>query len=252
MGLFSGQVVLGDNLDVLGGVPDGLADLVYADPPFGTGRDFGEFDDRWEDLDGYLDYMRPRLVECRRVVADAGSFWLHCDPRVSHYLKVMCDDIFGRRWFRNEVVWWYYNVPINEQGRFGWKHDVLLYYAGEGRVFRQVRVPYQAGMSGFDRFRHPDGRRLGDVWPVPSINNMAEERVGYPTQKPLALLERIIMCSSREDSLVADPFCGSGTALVAAKRLGRRWFGCDISGEAVRVARERLGATGGPLPGLAG
>ena len=262
------EVLQGDCLEILAELPGGCVDLIYADPPFATGKDWGQFDDRWEGgLDGYLDYMRPRLDACRRVLAETGSFWLHCDPTASHYLKVMCDDLFGREQFRNEVVWCY-TGPTNAKTHFPRKHDVILFYAQPEAGFNPdaVRVPYspvsvaKIGETRPDKWYngqsirlHPSGKVIEDWW---ADINLEGRDTGtprdYPTQKPVALLERIVRASRNEGGLVADPFCGSGTALVAAKRLARRWFGCDLNAEA--VCRDGAAVGGGltaPLAGLA-
>ena len=259
-------VLQGDCLERLGDLPDGCADLVYADPPYGTGKDWGQFDDRWPGgLDGYLEYMRPRLEQCRRVLADTGSFWLHCDPTISHYLRVMGDDLFGRERWRNEIAWCYSSPGTASARQFQRKHDVLLWWSRSDRwVWNPPRSPYSpatvdkgrsqgGGFAEVGTDLHPGGKLMEDWWAdIGTGWDMWSERCGYPTQKPEALLERIIRASSQEGGLVADPFAGSGTALVAAKRLGRRWWGCDLNGEAVALAESRLAAEPEPLPGLAG
>ena len=268
--MFASDVVQGDCLDVLAGLPSGCFDLIYADPPFATGKDWGEFDDRWPGgLDGYLDYMRPRVEACRRVLAETGSFYLHCDPTASAYLRVMCDDIFGRHLFRNEIVWSYRRWAALSAS-YQRTHDTILFYAGPGAVWNPPVEPKAAGTPQYRRWNEPDPDRPGrmrtmtdrsvpvpdtamrDVWEIPRLQSDAGERVGYPTQKPLAVAERIIRASSNEGDLVADPFCGSGTTLVAAHKLGRRWWGCDINPQAVRLAERRLGVETAPLPGLTG
>ena len=256
------EVLQGDCLEVLAGLPAGCVDLIYADPPFATGRDWGQFDDRWEGgLDGYLDYMRPRLEQCRRVLADTGSMYLHCDTTASHYLKVMLDDIFGREQFRNEIVWCYTGPGSALARQFPRKHDTIFWYSkGSSWAFNpdDVRIPYSShsmemeGSVFTGGIFAGTGIRLNPAGKVPEswwrdfalVAQIATERNGYPTQKPVRLLDRIIRASSNEGDVVADPFCGSGTSLVAAKMLGRRWFGCDVNAEAVLLAKSRLGADG--------
>ncbi|MDD9814849.1 MAG: site-specific DNA-methyltransferase, partial [Gammaproteobacteria bacterium] len=190
----------------------------------------------------YLLYMAPRLLEMRRVLKPAGSIYLHCDPTMSHYLKILMDRIFGFTDvnFRNEIIWHYYNGASVARDKFARKHDVILFYAkAKGNYFNDVatREPYVPDsnyVKNPDSYKgggkpNPHGKRKHDVWRLPSINNMAKERTGYPTQKPLALLEQIISASSNEGDLVLDPFCGCATTCVAAEILNRRWIGIDVA-----------------------
>ena len=192
----------------------------------------------------YLVMMAVRLLEMHRILKDTGSIYLHCDPTASHYLKLLMDAVFGKDAFKNEIVWSYSGggVPKNAFAR---KHDILLLFAAPGAVFNQQFWPYADSCSG----RHSDGRSVdaargahmtavwGDLSPV---NTQAKERTGYPTQKPLALLERIIKASSNEGDLVLDPFCGCATTLVAAARLQRQWSGIDLSPLATRLVKDRI------------
>ena len=151
------EVVQGDCLEVLAGLSAGSVDLIYADPPFATGRNFGQFDDRWADgLDGFLEYMRPRLTECRRVLKDTGSLYLHCDTHASHYLKVMLDTIFGRPQFRNEIVW-KRTAGRSDGGQYGRVHDIILFYAGEGRIWNRPYLPHNPEYVK-RAYRHQDER----------------------------------------------------------------------------------------------
>ena len=264
------DVVQGDCLDLLADLPAGCADLIYADPPYGTGRDFGQFGDQWPSgLDGYLDYMRPRLEACHRVLAATGAMWLHCDTTASHYLKVMMDEIWGRGNFRNEIAWCY-TAPSMRRSGFPQKHDSLLFYAQSTETsfnWQSCLVPYAPG--SIDKLKVParifgsvpvdngaarigTGKVVEDWWTdIPVAARFTAEYRHYPTQKPEALLKRIVRASSNQGDLVADPFCGSGTALVAAKRLGRRWWGCDLNAEAVALTERRLAVETAPLAGLA-
>ncbi len=274
-----GEVLEGDNLDVLDAL---LADaevaghvaLVYLDPPFGTGRDFGAYDDRWEGgRHGLVEALRPRLERCHRLLAGDGSLLVHLDHRIAHLVAVLLDELFGPgareprkgepiAGFRNELIWTY-GLGGSTATTYPRKHDTLLWYSkGATWTFAAPRMPARSmRMRGktkkqLDVFLGPprlddldtptaiedaaSSSGLGDVWDVASLNNMAKERTGYPTQKPLALLEPLVRAHSREGELVVDPFCGSGTSLVAAVRAGRRAIGIDVSAEAVRVARGRL------------
>ena len=220
----------------------------------------------------YLAMMAVRLVELHRILKPTGSIYLHCDPNASHYLKLVMDAIFGREHFRNEVIW-DYSFRLMDLPRFyNRKHDVILFYAkSEEAYFKMPKTEWtredlqksrkqkiHVDAEGFEWIWMPGGRgnsknklrrvdeiiaggkAISDVWPIPIISSSSRERVGYPTQKPLALLERIIGASSREGDVVLDPFCGCGTTVEAAERLGRRWVGIDITHYAVTVIETRL------------
>ncbi len=201
----------------------------------------------------YLCYMAIRLIEMHRVLKTTGSIYLHCDPTMSHYLKLLLDCIFGEGSFRNEVVWHYYNVASVAKSHFGRKHDIVFYYAKtDTSIFHwdDMREAYSEGSNWIknsesygDKHYKPNekGKPMHDVWRMPTINNMAKERLGYPTQKPLALLDLIIKASSNEGDIVFDPFCGCATTLIAAERLNRRWIRIDISQKAYELVKERLG-----------
>ena len=215
-------------------------------------------------MSAYVLMMTPRLLQLRRVLKSTGSIYLHCDATASHYLKILMDSVFGARNFRNEIVWCY-TGPGRTLRHFPRKHDTILFYAkGPNNFFDReaVRMPYKNlstdqgrgiifGEAG--QLKNPKVRRSylergkvpEDWWderhhgmtPVGRIKN---ERMGYPTQKPLALLERIIKASSNQGDLILDPFCGCGTAVVAAQKLQRRWIGIDITHLAVDLIRQRL------------
>ncbi len=196
----------------------------------------------------YLSYMAIRLMECHRILKDTGSIYLHCDPTMSHYLKLVMDCIFGEGNFRNEIVWWY-SWGIHTNKYWNRKHDTILCYAKDDKKVyfdgNKARTPYRRG-SGmttdpmYNKAYHPDGKLPEDVFDIPTINGMAKERTGYPTQKPLALLERIIKASSNEGDMVLDPFCGCATTCVAAEKLNRKWVGIDISIKAYELVKARL------------
>ena len=195
-------------------------------------------------MQSYLIFMAVRLLEMYRVLKPTGSLYLHCDPTASHYLKLLMDSVFGRKNFRNEIVWCY-TGPSGAKAHFPRKHDIILFYALPAHRFRheQIRLPYKArftparGVHGTGRGqgsldRHTQGRIPTDWWADGRMSNVSgwrEERTGYPTQKPLALLERIIKASSAPGEFVLDPFCGCATTLVAANRLQRLWAGIDLS-----------------------
>lgn len=237
-----------DNLDLLRRMDAGSVDLIYIDPPFNTGHEQrgttrsdeegaepSRYPDAWPTMADYLDFMRPRLVDMHRVLRPTGSILLHCDWRTSHHLRLLLDAIFGSERFVNHLIW-SYGLGGSSPRRFARKHDDILFYGrSEAYWFDPPRVPAtSARMRG-------QTKKATDVLDIPSINNMATERTGYPTQKPLALLELLIEACCPPGGVVADFFCGSGTTLVAAKCLQRNWIGCDVSSEAVQIARQRLG-----------
>ena len=227
-------------------------DLVYLDPPFYTQKNWGAFNDRWDGFDVYLKFMHTRLVQIKRLLKNTGTIYLHCDPTSSHYLKVMLDEIFGRKNFRNEIVWCYRGggVPKNDFAR---KHDIILRYTkSDDYIFHPQYTEYsqatlklvaqRGGVSIDNKERDVErGAHMQDWWTdINALQTWSTERVGYPTQKPVALLERILKSSSNQKSTILDPFCGSGTTLVAAKNLGLRITGIDSSKIAVSVASQRI------------
>ncbi|MBI4161737.1 MAG: site-specific DNA-methyltransferase [Acidobacteria bacterium] len=235
-------------------------DFVYSDPPFfsgttrrASGGGEGSFPDRWPGgLDAYLAWLRERFVLLRDLLRDTGTFLVHLDHRAVHYVRVELDRIFGRDHFLNEVIW-HYTGGGRSRSYFSRKHDNLLWYRkGKTWTFRidAVRVPYRP-TSGYARsgivsargkryLPHPDGTPADDVWDIPIVNPLAGERTGYPTQKPVALLDRIVRGCTAPGDRVGDFFGGSGTTAVAACRLGRRWILCDESAAAFATAARRL------------
>ena len=199
----------------------------------------------------YLVYMAPRVIEMRRVLSDTGSFFYHCDPTANSYVRVMLDIVFGRTHMVNEIVWCYAGggVPKTAWPR---KHDTIFCYRkGEEMQFEHERRPYGAHNTTGRRATDNDGTRkveynpegtpVNDWWPdVQPVINWSSERTGYATQKPLALLDRIIKATTNEGDLVLDAFCGCATACVSAERLGRRWVGIDIDPIAEAVTLSRL------------
>jgi site-specific DNA-methyltransferase (adenine-specific) len=267
----AGLIVAGESLAILAALPDGCAGLVYADPPFNTGtrrdgfrlrtvrdvdggrRGFGGasyrsdrtdvavFADSFEDYTGWL---RPRLEETRRILAPHGTMYLHVDPRESHYCKVLLDEVFGRDSFLNEVIW-AYDYGARTGTRWPAKHDVILVYARTAGAHHfdlaEVdRIPYMApGLQ--TRERAARGKTPTDVWWHTIVPTNSRERTGYPTQKPLGILRRIVAASSRPGDLVVDWCAGAGTTGAAARELGRRFLLGDNSADAVAVMRRRLG-----------
>lgn len=260
-----GRIVHGDNLAFMRTLPGASIDLIYADPPFFTGRrqrangrEHRAFDDAWPGgLDAYLPWLEERVVEMHRLLRDTGTLYLHCDWHAGHYIKVMLDRVFGIERFRNEIVWHYGLGAANATRYFLRKHDTIFVYAkGPHPAFHVVRGSVTAAMLA--KYCHEDargrymmsrgrkyylkgGKPLDSVWEIPAIAATSRERLGWPTQKPEALIERIVLASSAPGDIVADFFAGSGTAPAVARRLDRRWIGCDASREAVRLMERRLG-----------
>jgi site-specific DNA-methyltransferase (adenine-specific) len=235
------------------------------------------YDDRWPSMEAYLAWLEPRLAAVREILAADGTMWLHLDHRAVHAAKLACDRVFGGDAYLGEIIW----VPGN--GARGARrgpavtHQTLLLYAGGGDFVwngrdPSLREPFAATSLAMHftavdehgrrhrertiggrtyRYYADEGRALGSVWtdcPAMIANTpLRREATGYPTQKPLKLLERIVRASSREGALVVDPFCGSGTTLVAAAKLGRRFVGCDIGDLAIETTGERLRAEGVPF-----
>lgn len=210
----------------------------------------------------YLCMMSPRLLEMRRVLKSTGSIYLHCDPTASHYLKLLMDGVFGVKNFRNEIIW-HYQQGTAPKCDFKRKHDIIFRYSkGKEYIFNQIILPpvnpgryNQVDERGRRYFTRGDtgkicyldeGKKCDDVWTFVEdkrfcqINSMAEERIGYPTQKPEAILKRIIKASSNEGDTVLDPFCGCGTTIAVAERLNRKWIGIDITYLAIDVIKKRI------------
>ncbi|MDQ4019781.1 MAG: site-specific DNA-methyltransferase [Actinomycetota bacterium] len=265
-------VLRGENLDVLSRFPDGAFALVYADPPFNTGRrrtrrtlrtSAGEDGDRAgfagrryrsevvgessyrDSFDDYICFLEPRLREIRRVLADTGTFYLHLDPRESHYVKVLLDGVFGRDCFLNELVW-AYDYGARPKRRWPAKHDTILVYVRDPDRYHfdagaVEREPYMApGLQTAERAAR--GKLPTDVWWHTIVSPTGSEKTGYPTQKPEAILRRMVQASTRPGEWCLDPFAGSGTLGAVARKLRRRFVLVDESAEAVAIARRRLAA----------
>lgn len=270
------RLILGDNLAVMAALLpeyEGRVHLIYADPPFFTNRKYparigrGEdsrkpaswamaegYPDAWDDLDAYLDFLYPRLELMYRLLAPNGTLYLHLDWHADSYARLLLDELFGAGNLLNEIIWAYHG-PSPIRRAFNRKHDTILAYTkGQDYTFNTdaVREPYNpstiqtfkaSAKAGFGKV--PDlerGKVPEDWWYFPVVARLHNERTGYPTQKPEALLERIILASSRPGDLVADFFCGSGTAPLVAARHGRRFLANDLTFRAVHTTRQRLAA----------
>jgi len=204
------------------------------------------------DFASYLYYMMERLQTCHKVLKPTGSIYLHCDYRASHYLKMVMDEIFEFDKFRNEIVWFYPSMSA-AKNYFPRKHDIVLYYSkSDNYTFNGDTVREAYDKQTIARYNNPvvfpggykakinkEGRLPYSVWQIPPLRNVSKEKVGYPTQKPLALLKRIIQVSSNKGNIVLDPFCGCGTAIIAAQKEGRQWIGIDINKDAYDVSKGR-------------
>jgi site-specific DNA-methyltransferase (adenine-specific) len=234
------KVLQGDCLDALESLPIDSIDLAYLDPPFNTGRTMmatnGSYSDSWPSIHSYIDYMRPRLQSICRVLKPNGSMLLHCDWRTCHHFRFLLDELLGPECFVNHLIW-RYGLGGSSPRRFARKHDDILFYAKSSQYY--FDPPRVAATS--NRMRGQT-KKASDVIDIPSINNMASERVGYPTQKPIALLGMLMQACCPAHGTVLDPFCGSGTTLVAARALQRNYIGIDLSADAVRTAEARLQA----------
>ena len=269
----AGRVLKGSALELLALEPPYSFDLAYLDPPFFTqtthrarSRRDGivrSFNDKWMDKTGYVGWLFSLLAEVRRVLRPSGAVMVHCDWRASHYVRLILDELFGADNFRNEIIWSYkrWTAAQNSLQRL---HQTIHYYAVS--PMHNVHVPMvdYSPATNLDQIWHArtrderdvtaylyrdgtavnsgakKGVPLGDVWDIPYLNPKARERTGYPTQKPLELLERLLGLGAEPGQRVLDPCCGSGTTLVAAQQLGCDYLGIDISTEAVALTKERL------------
>lgn len=242
-------IYCGDCKDVLVTFPDESIDLIVIDPPFFSNKNYEiiwkdgyeirSFEDRWlGGIEHYVSWMEERIRQCYRVLKKTGSIYLHVDWHASHYLKVMMDRIFGYKNFQNEIIW-HYGLGGSSPRRWQRKHDNILFYTKSDKwIFNPIMVPATSmRMKG-------ELKKEDDVWDIPTINNMSKERLGYPTQKPEKLLERIILASSNPGDLVLDPMCGCGTTITVAEKLERKWIGIDVSPSACRLMTERLRKVG--------
>ena len=262
--IYNNLLICSDNLEVMKNMTSESIDLIATDPPFNTGKVWrgkaGEFKDKFKDVETFTAWMCERAVEMHRILKPTGSLYLHCDQTASHYLKVMLDKVFGKNNFENEIIWCYAGRAMSKT-RFARKHDTILFYGkGPDRYFdvasasRPVDERYVSRYNKVDEegkryatIKGKDGKYtnyylkdviMQDWWNIPYVRG--NEVNGYPTQKPSWLYERIVSVSSKEGDTVLDPFCGSGTTLVAAKNLGRNYVGIDINPDAISVSEERL------------
>lgn len=268
------KIYRGDCIDKLTALDSNSVDLIYFDPPFFTQKKHSlvtrdeskkyEFSDSWESLDDYLHLIESCLIECKRVLKDTGSVFLHCDKVASHYIRVTLDKIFGMKNFRSEIIWSYKRWSNSKKGLLNSHQNIYFYSKSKHFKFNQYYTDY-APTTNIDQIlqdrektsngksvyktdkkgnvvlgKEKKGVPLSDTWEIPYLNPKAKERVGYPTQKPVLLLKEIIKIVTDEGDLVVDPFCGSGTTCVAAKLMNRNFIGIDASIDAVELGRKRL------------
>lgn len=265
----------GDCLQELKNIPEGSIDLIYLDPPFFTQRTHElknkkgdktfSFNDEWENIEAYVNFIKIRLESLKKKLKPTGSLFLHCDKAASHYLKIALDQVFGMDQFRSEIVWAYKRWTNSKKGLLN-NHQIIFFYSNSNEfkfntVFEKYSITTNVDQIVQKRARddrnksvykkdlqtgHPDlvnskdGVPLGDVWSIPFLNPKAKERVSYPTQKPILLIEKILEIATDQGDVVLDPFCGSGTTLVAAKMMNRNFIGIDVSQDAISLAEQRL------------
>ena len=271
---YQDKIIHGDCLEKCKNIPSETYDLIYLDPPFYSqkeqklnsrdGKENYAFEDRWATIDDYRESLFERIKILHFVLKKAGSIVVHCDSSANYIIRKILDDVFGYSNFRSEIIWHYkrwtnsQKCPIpNHQTIFVYSknkdykyNQILEDYAPTTNIDQilQARKKDHRGKSVYARDEYGNikgsgskrGVPISDVWTIPFLNPKAKERVGYPTQKPLELLERIIKLYSDENDLVLDPYCGSGTTLVAAKLLNRKFTGIDISKNAILLAKKRL------------
>lgn len=264
----------GDCLDELKKIAPSSVDLVYLDPPFFSQKKHSlknkdnskeyVFEDFWENIEEYKIYIKERLFECLKVLKNTGSIFLHCDRFASHHLRIILDEVFGEENFQSEIVWSYRRWSNAKKGLLN-SHQIIFFYSKSNefkfnhsyenyslttnidQIF-QKRIRDKNGKTKYKSLENgqPElmevkkGVPLSDIWEIPYLNPKAKERIGYPTQKPILLLERIIELVTEKDDVVLDPFCGSGTTLIAAKLLNRNYIGIDILEEAIELTKKRL------------
>lgn len=270
----SAEFHFGDCLEIVKTIKDETIDLVYLDPPFFTqkiqklgtrtrDKEFS-FNDIWKSIDEYGNFLLVRLKEFRRIISESGSLFFHCDHNASHIIRHLLDETFGRDMFRSEIIW-HYRRWSNSQKTLLPSHQTIYFYSKTDKYkFNRLYENYSpsTNVDQILQMRKRDsfgkavyaldengnhlsngdkkGVPLSDVWDIPFLNPKAKERTGYPTQKPVLLLERIIQIATDENDIVLDPFCGSGTTLVAAELLNRKSIGIDVSQSAIEITKTRL------------
>ncbi|MFX1409850.1 MAG: DNA methyltransferase [Promethearchaeota archaeon] len=266
----------GNNLEVLYHLLNNFKDridLIYIDPPFYSGTNYQikieekdtiyntiAYYDHWkQDLDSYLQMLYERLILIKRLLSKTGLIFIHLDWHASHYIKLILDEIFGEKRFVNNIIWHYYNKYSAGKKNLPRAHDDILVFSKSSKyTFNELRIlrkkPKKQLMremidgvlknvkdrNGHVRYRIVTDKKMDDVWRIPCMQPASNEWTGYPTQKHHRLLENIIKLGSNEGDLIADFFCGSGTTLIVAEKLNRKWIGCDISEYSIYLTRKRI------------
>ena len=243
-----------DNLKLLLSQPNESVDLIYCDILYGTGRNFGDYQDLKPIRSEIEAHYLPRLKEMHRVLKSTGSIYIHCDWHINHWIRCLMDEVFGYDNFVNEIIWKYKTGGASKK-YFPRKHDnILLYAKGKNYTFNKLLdknyTKYKYGFSNLETKEDENGfyylTTMSDVWEVPIIrtvkNKIDLESVGYPTQKPKELIKRFVLASSNEGDTVADYYLGSGTTAVVCKELNRNFIGCDINPKAIEITNARLDA----------
>lgn len=267
------QVYNNDCLEGMKKLSDSSVDLIYLDPPFFTqrthklsnknGKEYF-FEDTWESIEEYKEFLKIRFFEMKRILKESGNIFVHCDRTASHIIRTLLEDVFGVSNFQSEIIWSYKRWSNSKRGLLDSHQNIYHFSKSKKYKFNVLYTDYSLTTNIDqilqDRVRNAEGKStykkdengetiytnikkgvpLNDVWEIPFLNPKAKERVGYPTQKPIQLLEKIIKISSDEGDLVLDPFLGSGTCAVASKLLNRNYIGFDINENAIKLANERL------------
>lgn len=268
------NIFLGDCLDIVQEMQRNSINLIYLDPPFFTQKQQSlktrdrqcefSYNDLWESHQDYAKFIHDRLAALHRVLKEDGSIFVHCDSHANYIIRAILDHIFGQENFRSEIIWTYKRWSNSKKGLLSTHQTIFFYSKTNNFIFNPIYCPYSES-TNIDQIlqkrtrdkhgkavyaRDNDGEiiaadpkkgvPLSDVWEIPYLNPKAKERVGYPSQKPILLLERIIELASNPGDLILDPFCGSGTTIMAAKLLNRSAWGIDISPDAVKISKDRL------------
>lgn len=245
-----------NNLELLKQLPDDHVDLIYCDILYGTGKNFGDYQDLKPNKNNIEIFYIPRLKEMYRILKNNGSIFIHMDYRIVHWIRCIMDDIFGYKNFRNEIIWDYNRWTGKSNNKLQCMHDNILFYAKGNNIvnhqFEKIKNPklYQnkkdkdgtvlKNEDGTVKYFPQYERQIDDVWHIDILNPRAKERCNYFSQKPKELIERIIKIASNEGDIVADFFMGSGTTGEVALELSRKFIGCDIGGKACEITKERI------------
>lgn len=272
--MVSNKIILGDCLNEMRSIENGSIDLIYLDPPFFTERKHKlknrertkefSFDDTWGSDKGYAQFLKERIEIMKRLLKEDGSIFVHCDKSGEHIVRAILDSVFGADNFQSEIIWSYKRWSNSKKGLLPSHQNIYFYSKSKNFKFNSIYTSYsettnidqilqrrtrdEHNKSIYDKdsdgnVKNGDKKKgvpLSDVWDIPYLNPKAKERVGYPTQKPLLLLEQIIKLVTNEGDVVLDPFCGSGTTCVAAMLLDRQYIGIDESDEAVKLSISRI------------